>query len=374
MFDPSANDSASHNLSKLGAAASTENATPYGLPIESVSNLTVAGQDLVTVAFDAAADHLLKGKTRVSFAIKNQGSVAAGPFKANVVYSKDATIGNGDDIVIKSLSVGRLNAGGKLSRSLNVALPLDELNGSAIKEDRPNRGGNYVSRNRDYLGVVIDANNQVSESNERNNVSQKEGVGKDGITYFPWDINGDGRVTGNDVNFVKSRLGRTGSGADPRADFDGDRKITDIDLAAISDRVGYRINPKVISPSIIALQPKQNGQREPVIEGVITDFNNVKTVRAKFTNAPKKNFVNITRDIGKAGDFSLNANRIKAIYGAALPGGKNQQLQIEILDKKGKNIGKKRVTFGAASTGPDKPRNDPGESTQRALRIGQLKS
>ncbi|MEL7223447.1 MAG: CARDB domain-containing protein [Cyanobacteria bacterium J06576_12] len=373
MFDPSSSEIDSNDLSRLSAAASTD--TPYGLPIEQVSeNLSVAGQDLITVAFDAVSDHVLLGETQINFAIKNQGTQDVGRFSADIVYSKNGKIGDRDDIVVGSYSFRRLDAGDTLTRSVNIDdLPLDELNASAIKEDRPGRGRKYQSRNQDFLGLVIDPGNDISEANERNNVNQKEGLGKDDITYFPWDVNDDGVVSSSEARAAKKQLGRSTRRAKPY-DFDGDGTVTQVDVDAIQSRVGYSINPKVTEPAVFAGQVKDGRQLEPILEGVVAEIGEVKKVQAKFLKAPKNKFANITRDIGKAGEFSFTQKQLESIYGDSLPAKKTQSLVIETLDKRGKVTSSKKVRYKPVTSGPNiiSPPKDPGETTARAFNLKQL--
>jgi len=376
MFDPSAAEINSNDLAKLSGAALAANDAPYGLPVEQVSeNLTVAGQDLTTLAFDAVDDHVLLGETQVNFAIKNQGEQNVGRFSADIVFSKNGRIGDRDDIVIGSYSFNRLNAGDTLTRSVTVDIPLDELNTLAIRKDRPGLGRNYQSRDKSFLGLVIDPDNQISESNEGNNSSQKDGVARDDITYFPWDLNDDGVVSSAEARSVRNQLGRPARRNNAGADFDGDGTITSTDVSAIADRIGYRINPQVFEPSISASQPRADGDLEAVLEGVIAEVGTVKKVQARFLGAPKDRFTNITRDVGRAGDFSLDQNRLEAIYGDDFPT-RGQRLLIETLDNRGQITSSKTIRYVPVSAAPPdeviRPGRDPGETAARSFNLGLL--
>ena len=232
-----------------GASAS------YGLEATSPSllaattNSTLAGPDLVTVSVEAFSDHVLEGQTTLTFVLENQGSQAASQFDVSVVYSDDEIIGNADDLTVRTLSIGGLSAGGSVMRSLNLQLPIDVLNRNALAEDAPNLGAGYQSQNRDFLGIVVDAGNDVVESNETNNQNQGKGIDTEDVTYFPWDIDGNGQVTPTDAIFAINRLGQNANGINAKADFDGNGVITPTDAIAAINRLGYAINTSVFEPT-----------------------------------------------------------------------------------------------------------------------------
>ena len=226
----------------------------YGLEATSPSllaattNLTLAGPDLVTVSVEAFSDHVLEGQTTLTFVLENKGSQAASQFDVSVVYSNDEIIGNADDLTVRTLSIGGLSAGGSVTRSLNLQLPIDVLNRNALAEDVPNLGAGYQSQNRDFLGIVVDAANEVVESNEANNQNQGKGIDTEDVTYFPWDIDGNGQVTPTDAIFVINRLGQRANATNGKADFDGNGVITPTDAIGAINRLGYTINTSVFEP------------------------------------------------------------------------------------------------------------------------------
>ena len=220
----------------------------YGLETPSSSLLTASpnsalpGPELVAVSVEAFSDHVLEGQTALTFVLENQGTQAASQFQVSVVYSNDEIIGNADDLTIRTLSTNGLSVGDSLTRSLNLQLPIDVLNRNALAEDAPNLGTGYQSQNRDFLGIVIDAANDVVESNEANNQNQGKGIDTEDITYFPWDIDSNGQVTPTDAIFVINRLGQNTNTANSRADFDGNGVITPTDAISAINRLGYAIN------------------------------------------------------------------------------------------------------------------------------------
>lgn len=90
-------------------------------------------------------------------------------------------------------------------------------------DDVTNFDNEYVSSSYDYIGILI---NSGVESNSTLNAAAQKGISTDDITYFPWDIDGNGLVTPTDAIFVINRLGQSTPEADIRADFDGNGLIT----------------------------------------------------------------------------------------------------------------------------------------------------
>ena len=74
----------------------------------------------------------------------------------------------------------------------------------------------------DYLGLVVDSGSAVLELDENNNFNRVQGLDKDHITYFPWDIDGNGLVTPTDFVSIVNVLG----GDNAAANLDGDGVVT----------------------------------------------------------------------------------------------------------------------------------------------------
>ncbi len=88
----------------------------------------------------------------VSYQVKNAGSASAGASTSKIYLSDDATITSSDRL-IGTLVDPALGAGNSVSDTIDIVLPSD------------------LSRGVHYIGVIADANGQVAESNEANNVS-----------------------------------------------------------------------------------------------------------------------------------------------------------------------------------------------------------
>ncbi|MBE9061109.1 Ig-like domain-containing protein [cf. Phormidesmis sp. LEGE 11477] len=241
----------------LAEAISAEDTTVTGLERQSSGsdrltglalNAAESGADLVAIAFDATIDHVLTGSTTATFILQNQGTADASEFEVDIVYSNDDVFGNDDDQVVATVTISTLSVGQVLSQTIDVQLPLGTLNANALAEDATGEGADYVSLNKDFLGLVVDAKGAIAESNETNNQNQGKGKDQDDITYFPWDIDGNGQVTPTDAIFAINRLGQSVDESNARADFDGNGAITPTDAIAAINRLGYSINSDVIEP------------------------------------------------------------------------------------------------------------------------------
>ncbi|HEX7010029.1 MAG TPA: CARDB domain-containing protein, partial [Phycisphaeraceae bacterium] len=112
----------------------------------------------------------------VRFKIENRGTDAADPSTVRFYASRDKRI-NGADTLLGSYSLGSL-AAGATTNNLGAILALPSSTDPAWREE-----GRY------YIGMIVDAGNDVGESNESNNRNQ--GVGKDmdtlRVTFDPID-------------------------------------------------------------------------------------------------------------------------------------------------------------------------------------------
>ena len=133
--------------------------------------ITVTGAtqqpDLVANTVSLGSTSLsIGGSTTVSYHIQDIGNASAGASVSKVYVSTDNVITTSDSL-LASVNDGTLTAGNSLSDSTSVTLP----SGLAA--------GTY------WIGVIADANNQVSESNENNNVSTPIQITVAGATQQP---------------------------------------------------------------------------------------------------------------------------------------------------------------------------------------------
>ncbi len=206
--------------------------------------------DLVGISFDASPDRVRFGDVTVTFTVANQGAADAGQFDVDIIWSDDATIGNGDDVTLASRTVPGLLANDTISHNMSVDFDLAVLFDRALRDDAPGLPSGSMSTSADCLGIVIDPTNRIPESDELNNTGQGMGLDADDITYFPWDANPIDRiVTPTDAIYVINRLMQFSPPADPVADIDGDGAVTPTDAITVINRLGRQINDSVIEES-----------------------------------------------------------------------------------------------------------------------------
>ncbi len=202
--------------------------------------------DLAGVRFDAVPDRVSLGRTTINLTIANRGAADAGPFDVDIVWSDDGTIGNGDDVTITTISISGAPGFQSISEMLELELDVPTLFSRALADDPPALTPGTVSTSLDFIGMLIDPDNAVSEFDETNNSELGKGTDKDDITFFPWDMNPrDGAVTPTDAIFVINRLGQSAPFLEPEADLDGNGAVTPTDAIAIINRLGRATNEAV---------------------------------------------------------------------------------------------------------------------------------
>ncbi len=229
----------------------------WSLPVPGGTELTdidfgnqqipILGADLVATEFLADPDHVLMGNTKITVSFSNIGTVDSGPFFFHIVFSPDSIIGNIDDQVVPNTTfVAPGIPAGNTITATNLQVRLDQflLYNLASAADAPDQPPGTVSQDIGTIGVIVDINNDVFETEETNNFNRGFGLDTDDITYFPWDIDGNGVVQESDALAVLQSLG-TG---DPLTDLNGDGLVTPLEALDVIRRVGYLVNPTVFEP------------------------------------------------------------------------------------------------------------------------------
>ncbi len=208
---------------------------------------TSAVPDLVATVLDADSDHVLLGQTDVTFTVRNSGTSVSGPFDVHFVLSRDNWIGNGESgetiVVGSTVSFSGLAAGAEETRTIRLQLDRGTLFGWANADNPTGQGPGYASTETYTLGLVVDLNNDIDESNESNNSNQGLGQDMDDITYFPWDLDGNGQVTPLEALKCYQAIGTN----DPACDFDGNHVVTLLEALGSIQRLGYIRNGSVLS-------------------------------------------------------------------------------------------------------------------------------
>jgi hypothetical protein len=166
----------------------------------------------------------------------------------NIVYSRDDGVGEPEDHVLDTVGLPTLAPGETYSRVMPLQIAVDVLNDIAQADDPPGQGVGYVSANTNFIGMVIDPNGAVIESSATEGDTVL-GIDGDDITYFPWDIDGDGLVSATDAIYIINRLGQSTSALNQLADLDGSGTIESTDAIAAINRLGYQISPVDETPA-----------------------------------------------------------------------------------------------------------------------------
>lgn len=216
--------------------------------------------DLAITAFDVTPDHLIAGIATVNFTIANNDDELLSDFGVSLIYSRDNTIGNGDDLEIENVILSGIDGNSSQNYSINIQLSRNMLYDKASVDDPPEKGINYQSSSQNWISIVIDKDNLIEETNEENNVNSNIGIGKDNITYFPWDISQDGTVQPTDAIYVINRLQQLVTVENHLADVKPDGNITPTDALSVINRIGYKRNDLVIESqgSAILLQSREH--------------------------------------------------------------------------------------------------------------------
>jgi len=154
LFSPTAAGPSSANLFIPHNA--TNQFSPANIPLAG-TGVIILLPDLVISPFDGPGAALIRKKITITFAVQNQGTAAAGPFKMNFHLSTDNAI-TPEDRLLGSLSFSQgLPVGGILAPpaggpfSASITLPRDAVPGPY------------------FMGAIVDSENGVAESDESNN-------------------------------------------------------------------------------------------------------------------------------------------------------------------------------------------------------------
>jgi len=172
---------------------SERNSIPYQGTLVS---LAVSGADLSGAQFDVSPDNLLlgAGTTVAAFSLLNYGSAAAGAFDVQFYLSDDAHIDPATDILLllhpsdshyDASEPAAYHVSGLGSMATDVgAVTL------VVPTDDP-----FDTDNDYYLGMFVDADADVAETDEANNSSLGQGLDCDNVDFtlgpldhFTWDV------------------------------------------------------------------------------------------------------------------------------------------------------------------------------------------
>ena len=129
------------------------------------------------------------------------------------------------------------------SQKKTVDLPRDVLYGYALTDDAVSPEFGTRSTAADWLHLHVAPAEQGGDSLVMNNSANA------GFTYFPWDVDGNGRVSMGDAIAMVNRKGA--APADPETglsqvhDLDGSGVIHNDELMAVVRRIGLTVNNSI---------------------------------------------------------------------------------------------------------------------------------
>ena len=204
--------------------------------------------DLLATEFYVAPHHVLDGQADVTFTVRNQGAIAANAFDVSFVWSLNGSLGDPDDVVVRTESVAGLAPAATMTLTSSITLNKADLFAHAVNTTPAGQAVGTVSGDTSHLFLVIDDQNVVAEAREDNNSGQGNLIDSDSITYFPWDKNGNGTVEPLEALGSIQSIGT----ASAESDFNGDGIVTPLEALSAIQRIGYVGNSSVtgVAPSI----------------------------------------------------------------------------------------------------------------------------
>ncbi len=127
-------------------SSETNNTSAFAITVNSVADLKVSNLKITPRSANPG------DSVKIEFTVSNQGSSNAPAHTEEIRLSKDATLGNQDDVVLRTDQVATLAPGDSSRASLDVKIP------------NATTPGSYT------LGVLVDTRNVVTESDKTNNV------------------------------------------------------------------------------------------------------------------------------------------------------------------------------------------------------------
>jgi hypothetical protein len=170
------NDSYDPNNHPTDIVSSTSPAGPssgrYDLHLTQTAAAAPLLPDLVGERFqlDGEGTALWGDTVTLHYTVANRGGANAGPFTAEVRLSSDNQISDADTL-LTTISFAELKAGESTQGNLNLKLPGDS--------GKPPTG--FSEPQAVFLGLRIDSQNAVKESDETNNSSQQHGADWDSL-------------------------------------------------------------------------------------------------------------------------------------------------------------------------------------------------
>ena len=129
-------------------------------------------------------------------------------------------------------------------QSFQVQLPRSILLANALNDDPRGISFGSNSRNQDWLYLRVTPEMPMGDSLPINNTKEQA------ITYFPWDVDGNGMISTVDAIAMVNRIGPAplmSNGMSQTYDLNGDGFIDQVETMTVVERIGLRSNPAFAS-------------------------------------------------------------------------------------------------------------------------------
>ena len=158
----------------------------FSLLVSGAGEAVASGIDLRGTNFDVEPDNLAVAAERAvaSLSVRNVRDTAAGAFDVKFYLSDDATIDPATDTLL-NLDASDPNYDGSEPSAYHVAGLAASSTHSATVTLAVGAGDPFATDNDYYLGMFVDADGNVSETDETNNRNRGEGLDRDGVYYSP---------------------------------------------------------------------------------------------------------------------------------------------------------------------------------------------
>lgn len=234
--------------------------------------------DLAVGAYSLSTSTVaLRGSLQLNLTVSNLGGASAGASLTQIVLSTDSSIGTGD-LPLASIPTGAIPAESSLPLSTQITLP---------ESVQP---GNY------FVGVILDANSAVTESNETNNTAARQlavsGLSDlivETLTVSPTGVTPGGTIT------IEATVRNIGSTATPNSSTElfisDDSTITNADTSlSIRPTAALMPNAATTVQVTVALSPNLVAGQKFI--GAIADSGNL-IVESNETNNTRSTSINI---------------------------------------------------------------------------------
>ena len=200
--------------------------------------------DIAVSSFDIKNNKIASGLANISYKLSNFGQVDSKEFNLKIYHSDDNELDKDNDLQIFSKLFKDGDIVGEGATDVitgELQVPVDELYKNAKAEDAIGPELGKTSSSKDWLFMDIEPLTEQADSILSNNTKSLE------VTYFPWDIDGNGRVTSVDAITMVNNIGDAPlvNGVSSIYDLNGDGTVDQIEVMDIVQRIGLQVNNDV---------------------------------------------------------------------------------------------------------------------------------